>query len=147
MSVRKLGVALVVASVGMLVFAGCSLVMPQTVGSEFQGGSSPLQVADKLAKDSLNSFNADDVQMLAQLAEEQTGEDIPEITDAQAAAVVQFIADNNITTMASLQTVIEQAETDPDSIVISEDVAAVIESLGMDSSEFNVTAGKIVTSY
>jgi K+-transporting ATPase c subunit len=124
MTVKNLGWICALASFTLL--AGC--FFNQAPG-EFQGGSNPVQAAGKIASDRLDTMNPDDVQVLAELVASQTGEDIPEVTDAQAAAVVQFISDNSIVSMDDLQSTIEQAAENPDSVVISEEVQAVLEAL------------------
>lgn len=115
---------------------GCPSLQTQQVGEVFQGGSSPVQATAKFAQGKLGELNPDDVQLLPQIAEDlsQTFPQIedftlPEVTDDQAQAVVDFFDANNVETFEDLEAVIHQAEEDPTSIVIPESAIAVLEEL------------------
>jgi exosome complex RNA-binding protein Csl4 len=123
---RKLVVMCTLGGLGLVLLGGCFFPSPGT--GEYQGGSNLIQATTKFTSDRLDTMNPDDVQVLASLAPELTGQEIPEVTDEQAAAVVQFIEDNSIVTFADLEQIVAQAAEDPDSIVISPEVQAVIDS-------------------
>lgn len=124
---RKLAVVCVVGSVGLMLLSGC--VTAGSGRTNNQGGSNAIQAGAKLSQDRLDTFNPDDVQVLADLYSQTTGTELPEVTDEQAAAVVTFIQDNNVVTMADLEALIAAYEADPTSVVISAEVRAVLESL------------------
>jgi hypothetical protein len=132
MHLRKSAVVALL-TVTALALTGC-LGMSGRTGN--QGGSNILQATAKLAADNLSGLNPDDIQVLADLAMDFANIDIPEVTDEQAAAVVSFLEANNVTTIASLQALIQQAEEDPESIVIPDDVRAVIEAITADPSAY-----------
>jgi hypothetical protein len=77
----------------------------------------------------VGGLNPDDVQVLTDLAMQVSGVAFPEVTNEQAAAVVSFLQANGITTLQSLQAKIAQAEADPSSIVIPDDVLAVLQQI------------------
>ncbi len=117
MSRMKLVSILGIATLALL--TGC--VAPDERTSN-QGGSSPTQAMAKLASDRIDTLNPDDIQVLADLATQQAGVDIPEVTDDQAAAVVDFLAENGIATTEDLVALIHAVEEDPDSIVIPDEL-------------------------
>lgn len=125
---------LVLVTMGLVLVGGCALPF-QDARTGNQGGTSVLQATSKVATDRLDTLNPDDVQLLADLATEASGEELPEVTDEQAAAVVQFISDNSVVSSSDLQDLFARAETDPDSIVISEEVRGVLIQLGADYGE------------
>jgi hypothetical protein len=114
---------------GLVLVCGCALPF-QDARTSNQGGSNVLQATSKVATDRLDTLNPDDVQLLADLATQASGEDLPEVSDDQAAAVVQFISDNGVVTTGDLQELFAQAEADPSSIVIGEEVRGVLIQLG-----------------
>lgn len=82
----------------------------------------------KILQDRLDLLNPDDIQVLSDTAIEATGAPVDQLTDAQAQAVVNVMEDNNITTLASLQAVIQQAQANPSSVNISAaDLAVLIQ--------------------
>jgi hypothetical protein len=125
---------LVLVTMGLVLVGGCALPF-QDARTGNQGGTSVLQATSKVATDRLDTLNPDDVQLLADLATEASGEELPEVSDEQAAAVVQFISDNSVVTSTDLQDLFARAESDPNSIVISEEVRGVLIQLGADYGE------------
>lgn len=82
----------------------------------------------KIVQDRLDLLNPDDIQVLSDTAIEASGAAITPLTDDQAQAVVNVMTANNITTIASLQAVILQAQQDPSSVNISAaDLAILIQ--------------------
>lgn len=119
-----------------LSLGGCPAMQPQQVGDVLQGGSSPVQATAKFAQGKLGALNPDDVQLLPEIAEDLSQTfpqiqdfDLPEITDDQAQAVVDFFDANNVETFEDLEAVIQQAQEDPSSIVIPDSAIAVLEEL------------------
>ncbi|MEW6198323.1 MAG: hypothetical protein AB1601_06615 [Planctomycetota bacterium] len=121
---RRLGAAAVVTC---LLLTGC-FSMPWTRTGN-QGGGTLLTATTKLANDDLGGVTPDEIQLLTDVAIQITGVQVPPVTDEQAAAVVTFLADNNITTVASLQDFVRRAEEDPSSVVISDEVLAALRSI------------------
>lgn len=132
MRAQKLIVASLLGCLAFLVLSGCFPPPVADTRTGNQGGSSAIQAGAKLGANHLDWFNPDDVQVLADLATEASGAQLPEVTDEQAAAFVTFIADNNIVTIEHVQALVEQAQSDPDSIVISDEVQAVLEAMAGD---------------
>ena len=120
MHAKKLVAVCVLGTFGLMLLGGCIFSDQRTSN---QGGSNALQATTKFTSDRLDTLNPDDVQVLADLAPSLTGVEIPQVTDAQAAALVQFIADNNIVSMADIQNL------DPNTVVISADVQVVLDAL------------------
>ncbi len=115
--------------VGLLI-CGCGLLFPMFGGRTCdQGCSTTAQAVGKIVSNNLGGLNPDDVQVLVDLAEQVSGVNIPAVTNDQAKAVVEFLQANGVTTVESLQGKIEQAQTDPNSIIIPEDVLAVLEAI------------------
>lgn len=125
---------LVLVTMGLVLVGGCALPF-QDARTGNQGGTNVLQATSKVATDRLDTLNPDDVQLLADLATQASGEDLPQVSDEQASAVVQFISDNGVVTTGDLQTLFAQAEADPSSIVIGEEVRGVLIQLGADYGE------------
>lgn len=121
---RRLGAAAVVTC---LLLTGC-FSMPWTRTGN-QGGGTLLTATTKLANDDLGGLTADEIQLLTDAAIQITGVQVPPVTDEQAAAVVTFLADNSIATVASLQDFVRRAEEDPSSVVISDEVLAALRSI------------------
>ena len=95
-----------------------------------QGGGSLLTVAAKLAQQDVGSLNADEWQILTDNAPTLASyvgadvsqvPDLPELTDEQAQAIVDFLSENNISTfndLSSLQQMITNGQvTIPDELV------------------------------
>lgn len=117
----------VIGAVGLLA-CGCSLSLPGSRTCD-QGCSDPVQATSKILGNDVGGLNPDDVQVLTDLAMQVSGVAFPEVTNEQAAAVVSFLQANGITTLQSLQAKIAQAEADPSSIVIPDDVLAVLQQI------------------
>lgn len=127
MDAKKAALCVVLGSVGLVVL-GCGLI-PMPGRTCDQGCSSPALAAGKILTNNLGGLNADDVQVLADLATQFAGLDLPAVTNEQAAAVVSFMQANGITTIESLQAKIEEAQENPGSVVIPPDVLAVVEAI------------------
>lgn len=106
---------------------GCFSLPWERTGN--QGGSSPAQAIAKILSNNIGGLNPDDIQVLADLATQFSGADLPQVTDEQGQAVVDFIAANGITTLQSIQTLIARARENPDSVVIPDSVREVIEAI------------------
>jgi hypothetical protein len=108
-----------------------------------QGCSNPVQAATKLAGSNLAALNPDDVQVLADLATQISGAPFPAVTDDQAAAVISFLKANNVNTVEDLQALIEQAQANPDILVIPDDVWAVLEAIAANPDAYINAAGQL----
>lgn len=126
MFARKLAVVTLLGSVTLLLFTGCFATDERT---QNQGGSDPIQATTKLLSDQLGTMNPDDVQVLADLTTQIGGTALPQVTDVQAQAVIDFMKANNINTIEDVQKKIDQAQTNPNSIVIPDDVKTVLEGI------------------
>ncbi|MCK4343295.1 MAG: hypothetical protein KAY37_16395 [Phycisphaerae bacterium] len=133
MNARKLVVVCMFGALGLMLLSGCLFQEERTNN---QGGSNIIQASSKFANDQLGQLNPDDIQVLADLATSAAGLDLPQVTDDQAAALIQFLADNDIATQADVQGKLQQAEEDPSSIVISDEVMAVFEALAGNAAAF-----------
>jgi hypothetical protein len=127
MDAKKTALCVVLGAVGLAVF-GCGLI-PMPGRTCDQGCSSPALATGKILTNNLGGLNADDVQVLADLATQIAGLSLPAVTNEQAAAVVSFMQANGITTIEALQAKIEEAQENPGSVVIPPDVLAVIEAI------------------
>ncbi len=124
MRVRML-VGFVLLGAGLLA-GGC--IGPSTdprIG-EFQGGSSPIQALSKVLSNNLGALNPDDIQMIMALAEEFSGQDLPDVSDALADAVIKVMQANGVTTFESLERLLIAAVEDPSVVVLPDGVEAVV---------------------
>jgi hypothetical protein len=131
MSARMLTVLGAVVGASLLSLGGCPGARTCN-----QGCSNVAQAASKVMSDQIGDLNPDDVQVLTDLAIQYADVTFPPVTDEQANAVVTFLSDNNVQTIDDVQALIQQAEDDPDSIVISDEVRAVIEQIIADPSAY-----------
>lgn len=117
----------VVGCAGLVLLTGC-LSMPWTRTGN-QGGGSIISATTKILGNNVGALNPDEIQILADAATTLAGVSVPAVTDDQAAAVVTFMDDNGIQTIQDIEELIRMAEEDPDSVVISDEVLAVLETL------------------
>jgi len=134
MFARKLLVVSTLGGASLILLTGCFSMPWSRTGN--QGGGTIVTASTKLLSDNLGAINPDEVQLLADAATQIAGISVPAVTDEQAAAVVTFLADNGITSFDSLQEVIRQAERDPTSIVISEEVMDVLQTLAGNANQY-----------
>jgi len=125
MSARKYYLALTVGALSLLVLASCA-PPPQTCNK--YGCSDPTTATTKIAAGDFANLNAADVQVVIDLAAQVSGNPVT-ITEDQANAVVTFLHDNGIATQQDLTDFLAQAEADPNSVVISDEVRAQFEAL------------------
>jgi len=123
---KKLAIVSMFGAAMLLSLGGCPMPWDRTGN---QGGSTPLQATTKVLSNNLGALNPDDVQVLADLATQFTGADIPPVTDDQAAAAVTFMQANDIDTFEDIEQTIRDAEEDPDSIVIPDEVLEVLQTI------------------
>ncbi len=114
-------VAVAVCGLGLL--GGCLGAASRTNN---QGGGSLLSAV--LKYQNLTALNPDEIQIVTDFIIENV-EEVPEqvepLTDDQAAAVVEFIDDNNLNTVAAVQALIDN----PGDVVISDNVRQVLEAM------------------
>lgn len=105
--------------------------------------STLLTAGAKVLSNNLGALNPDDIQVLSDTAIEAAiqagGPTIAQLTDEQAAAVVNVMHDNNINTVQDLQNVIMQAQTNPGSVNISaDDLEVLMQLANIDLSGINI---------
>jgi hypothetical protein len=93
----------------------------------------------KVLANNLGGLNPDDIQVLSDKAIEVSGASIPQLSDEQAAAVVNVMKDNNIKTIQDLQNIIIQAQADLSSVNISaDDLEVLMQLASLDWSSFSI---------
>jgi hypothetical protein len=93
----------------------------------------------KVLANNLGGLNPDDIQVLSDTAIEASGAAVPQLTDDQAAAVVNVMKDNGIKTVQDLQNVIIQAQADLGSVNISaEDLEVLMQLASIDWSSISI---------
>jgi hypothetical protein len=102
--------------------AGCGASPWSRTGN--QGGSTPLTLLSKLASGDIASLNPDDIQVLTDTVRDITQVQIDEVSDDLAAAVIDTITANGISTIQDLERVGKQAEQNPNSLKIPDSVTA-----------------------
>jgi hypothetical protein len=122
MNARKWLVVGLLCCTMLVSLGGCPLVQTRTSN---QGGGNLITAGLKIANDNLGGLTPDEIQVLTDLAISQASLPIPALTDAQAAAITQFMDDNNLNTIADVQ---DLRNRSLDEIVISEEVLAELTS-------------------
>ena len=113
----------------LLSIGGCPLSPSRTNN---QGGGNILSATVKVVGGQLTGLTPDEVQIVADTVKNVTGNtEIPEITDEQAQAAVDFLRANNLNSIEDLSSFIEQAANDPDSVVIPPSVIILLEAGGL----------------
>lgn len=128
MFARKLLVVTALGSITLLAVAGCFMGPTPASRTGNQGGSTPVSLGVKLLNiqqgtAGLTSLNPDDLQLMADLAEDISGIEIPDVSDELAAAAVAIIEANNLNSFEDLAAL---EGTDPEDIIIPEDVQEVL---------------------
>ena len=108
----------------LILISGCMLSTPGSRTNN-QGGGSLITAAMKYNSNNLSALTADEVQIVTDELIAQYNLPIDPLTDEQAAAIIQFMADNNLNTIEDFQAL---READADDIIISDDVRDVLES-------------------
>lgn len=115
-----------IGAMGLLTLTGCP---QQSTRTNNQGGGNIITAGAKVAGGNISSLTPDEVQVLAdKVASNTTDLDIPELTDEQAAAAVDFLVANNVNTIEDVQNLVEQAEQDPTSIEIPDSIQELIDA-------------------
>ncbi|RMF80653.1 MAG: hypothetical protein D6744_08000 [Planctomycetota bacterium] len=115
-----------VGAIGLMTLTGCP---QQATRTSNQGGGNIITAGAKVAGGNISSLTPDEVQVLAdKVASNTTDLDIPELTDEQAAAAVDFLVANDVNTIEDVQNLIEQAEQDPTSIEIPDSIQELIDA-------------------
>jgi hypothetical protein len=143
MVAKKAALVVAWAAVGPWV-CGCGVLFPALASRTCdQGCSTTAQAIGKILADNIGGLNPDDVQILADLAVQISGVDIPAVTNAQAAAVIEFLRANGITTLESLQAKIDEAEMNPGALVIPPDVLSILQALAANPEAYAVVLGQL----
>ena len=108
----------------LILISGCMLSTPGSRTNN-QGGGSLLTAAMKFNANNLSALTADEVQIVTDELISRYGLPIDQLTDEQAAAIIQFMADNNLNTIEDFQAL---QYADINDIIISDDVRDVLES-------------------
>lgn len=125
-------VLLVVALCGACVFGsvGCgALALPSALA--------------KLAAGNVGDLTPEEILALSQVAADFINSQNPgaavELTPEQAAAIANFLDQNNVTTLEELEALFMEAETNPDAIVGLDELAAAFEGTADDFDPDSVT--------
>lgn len=95
-----------------------------------QGGGNLVTAGAKIAGGSIASLTPDELQVITDKAVEVNPNiDIPELSDEEAAAAVDFLVANDLNTLDDVVNLIQEAETDPNAIVVPDSVMSVLEGL------------------
>ena len=129
---RKTATLALCALGGLSLLSGC--IFPTDPRTSNQGGGNILTATGKIASGQLASLTPDEIQILADTAA-QANPQIPDIqlTDEQAQAASDFLKANNVNTVEDIQQLIEQAQQDPNSIVIPDSVLSLINAGAFDT--------------
>ncbi len=141
MAAQRAVLCVVLGSVGVLL-CSCGVVPLPGGRTCDQGCSSVALATGKILANNLAALNPDDVQVLTDLAIQISGVNIPAVTNEQAAAVISFLQANGITTIESLQAVIAEAQTNPDAVVIPQDVLDVLEALAANPEAYEAATAE-----
>lgn len=116
----------------LVLLAGCVLGLDSRLTN--QGGGNLVTAAGKAAGGNLTSLTPDEIQVASDFAIDQYGLPISALTDSEAAAVAQFLDDNQLHKIEDVQAL----QQNPENVVISADVRVAVESflrgLGTDVS-------------
>jgi hypothetical protein len=94
-------------SLPLIAVAGCASIVPPDVSGLM-----------KIATGRMNNLTGEEVLALASSSVVAAYAPNIQLTDAQADAIAEFLADNNIATLADLQALLQQAHEDPGSVVL-----------------------------
>ncbi|TWT41249.1 hypothetical protein RAS1_39430 [Phycisphaerae bacterium RAS1] len=119
----KFGVVAMAAMVSLATIGGCPGSDARTSN---QGGGSLLSAGSKVLNDQLSSLNADEVQLATDVILSQPDSVIAPLSDEQAQAIVNILADNNLNSLDDIQNAIDN----PDQFNISDEDQKVLEALG-----------------
>jgi len=110
----------------LLVLTGCPQPVTRTNN---QGGGSILTASLKIAGGQMSQLTPDEIQILADTLTSSRSElALPPLTDEQAQAVSDFLVAHNINTVDDIQRVIDEAESNPGSVVIPDSVRQLFEA-------------------
>jgi len=126
MQEKKSVALLAVCGVTILGLTACSLLLPSLPGSRTnnQGGGTVASGYSKVTGGRLTALTPDEIQLLTDYAISQgLVENLEALTDDQAAAILQFLKDNNINSIEDFENL------DPNNIVISDEVREAIEAM------------------
>jgi hypothetical protein len=123
MDARKWSILSTVAVVSLMLATGC--MTGDNSRTTNQGGGTLISAGLKYGQNNLGALNPDEIQIVTDYLIAQNDLPIPPLTDEQAAAVVQFMADNNLSTR---EDILALQDANPDDIVISPSVRDVLAS-------------------
>lgn len=126
MDARKAVVVSTTTIAALLFLTGCP---KQQTRTNNQGGGNIVTAGAKVAGGNIAALTPDEIQILADNVTEfqDTPVDVPELTDAQATAASDFLIANDVKTIEDVQSLIQQIEADPTSIVIPDSVQQLID--------------------
>jgi hypothetical protein len=125
-SLRMLSAVALVCAVSLCVISvtGCSSVVPPDVSA-----------MTKIATGQMNALTGAEIQALTTSPIIAAYVPDLQLTDPQAAAIAQFLADNNVATIADLQALIARAITDPTSIVLPDGFLALFQDFKLPTTQ------------
>jgi hypothetical protein len=108
----------------------CALSLPVLTLAGCGAVSAEVSAMTKIATGHMDTLTGQEVQAVA--AYFVTG---VELNDQQADAIAQFLADNDVATMADLQALIEKARQDPDSVQLPDDFLELFQNFQLPGAE------------
>jgi hypothetical protein len=123
---RTVGYSLLVSV--LLLMTGCPAAAPSRTAN--QGGGNIVSAGAKIAGGKISTLTPDEIQIVTDKAIELNPDiSIPELTDEQAGAAIDFFEANEIDTLDDVVELIQAVEADPGAIVVPASVEAVLENL------------------
>jgi hypothetical protein len=125
-SLRMLSAAGLVCAVCLCVISvtGCSSIVPPEVSA-----------MTKIATGQMNTLTGAEIQALTSSPIIAAYVPDLQLTDPQAAAIAQFLADNNVAAIADLQALIARAIADPTSIVLPDGFLALFQDFKLPTTQ------------
>ena len=143
---RLIGFGMTLALAG-----GCgldSLFMPERL---IDGGGGNLITAGlKVVSGQITSLTQDEVQLLADQARTTLGgvsaelAALPEMTNEQADAYLEFLQANGLNSIEAFAAFVENAEVDPDSVVIPESLIEAFADTDVEIDEDNIDVDEVL---
>ncbi len=93
-----------------------------------QGGGTLVSAALKVVSQRMTTITPDEIQQVTDFISDISQDIDIVVDDAQAEAAVDFLVENNVNGLEDIQRLSEQAQADPDSIVIPDSLQAIIDS-------------------
>ena len=129
MDMRRKSFSLVLVVAASTFATGC-LSAASVDRTNNQGGGSVVTAGAKIASGKIGNLTADEIQLVHDKALELNPDlSVPELTDDQAAAAVEFLDANGLDTLDDVVNLIDEAAENPDTVVIPDSVQSVLEGI------------------